>query len=186
MINLFKKGILFIYSIAIRKMFISKVLKINILTLDLMNYVGLLEMMGASIGAVCGSTITGVPTPLGTALGILVGKHLGNLADSELKEINKTLRIVDKRNDHYHFSDKTENSLVKKFDECTNILLENLLFAIAHLSENDKKSDDDTILTKVAMNLFNCKDSRFSCMFIANLMNDEKIRKNILEMIKTT
>ena len=180
MINLFKKGILFFYSIAIRKMFISKILKINILTLGLMNYVGLLEMMGASIGAVCGST------PLVTALGILVGKHLGNLADSELKEINKTLRIVDKRNEHYHFSDKTENSLVKKFDECTNILLENLLFAIAHLSENDKKSDDDTILTKVAMNLFNCKDSRFSCMFIANLMNDEKIRKNILEMIKTT
>ena len=184
MIKLFKKCALFFYSIAIRKMFISKVLKINILTLDLMNYVGLLETMGASVGAVCGSAITGVPTPLVTALGILVGKHLGKLADCELKEINKTLRIVDKRND-YRFSDKTENSLVEKFDECTNILLENLLFAISHLSENDKKSDDDTILSKVAMNLFNCKDSRFSCLFIAELMNDEKIRKNILEMIKT-
>lgn len=165
-------------------MFISKVLKINILTLDLMNYIGLMEMMGASIGAACGATITGIPTPLGTALGILVGKHLGSLADSELNEINKTLKIVDKRNDDNHFSDKTQNSLVKKFSECTNILLENLLFAISHLSENDKKSDDDTILSKVAMNLFNCKDSRFSCLFIANLMNDEKIRKNILEMIK--
>ena len=184
MINFIKKGALFFYSF-VSKRFFSKVLKINILTIDMMNYIGALEMMGATIGATCGSTVTGIPTPLGTAIGILVGKKIGNRADEELREVNKRLKIIDRKRDEFSHNDKTEKLLVEKFDNCIDEFLNFLIFNVQNLSDEDKKLNDKELLTKFVLNMFKTKgQTRFSCLFIAELMSDEKIREKVLEIIK--
>jgi hypothetical protein len=167
-------------------MFLSSVLKINILTLDIANHAGFMKIMGGSVGAVCGSVLSavGIPPNLGTSLGILIGKNIGDVADSELREINQKLKIAKNKNDEFLENEKVEQMLVNKFDKSISSILNTIATNINRLSEEDKKLCDDGILTKLVLNIFQDEDRDFSSLFFANLFSDERIRENLIKIIK--
>ena len=179
---------LFFYSFFVRKMILSNVLKINIITLDIANYVGLLEIMGAATGASCGSLLStvGVPAPLGVTLGMLVGKNVGKIADEELKEINKKLKIVSDKNESFIKKEKVEQKLVSGLNDGISEILNVLIENTNKLTEEDKKLEDKEVFQKFSFNVFqNIKEDKFTKSLFEKLLSDEKIKKNILEIIKT-
>ena len=183
---IFDKVKLFFYSFLIRKMFLSRVLKINIMTLDIANRTGFMGIMGGAVGAACGSALSavGIPPPLGTALGILIGKNIGDVADGELREINQKLKIVKDKNDKFLENEKVEQMLVDKFDKSISSILNTIVTNINRLSEEDKKLSDDGILAKLVLNIFQDEDREFSSLLFANLFSDERIRENLIKIIK--
>ena len=183
---IFNKIKLFFYSFLIRKMFLSSVLKINILTLDIANHAGFMGTMGGSVGAVCGSALSavGVPTVLGTSLGILIGKNIGDVVDGELREINQKLKIVKDKNDKFLENEKVEQMLVNKFNKSISSILNTIAININWLSEEDKKLCDDGVLTKLVLNIFQDEGREFSSLLFANLFSDERIRENLIKIIK--
>ena len=88
--NVFKKFKLFFYSFLFRKMFLSRVLKINIITIELLNHTGLIKSMSGAIGAVCGSQLVsaGIPITFGTPLGLHIGNFVGNIIFSKQVSIS--------------------------------------------------------------------------------------------------
>ena len=183
--SIFKKLKLFFYSFLLRKMFLSNILKINILTIDLMNYTGLLKTTGATVGAVCGTALVkyGIPPSIGQSLGLAVGSFIGNKADEDLKSINDKLKIVNDRNNKYLENEKFEKYLIKHFDSCINNVIDVLIKSASCLSKEDME-DDDKILSKMSIYIYNNSKSVFENIFFAELMSNEKIRENLIKFVK--
>ena len=185
--KLFKKAKLFFYSFLFRKMFLSRVLKINIITVELLNHTGLIKSMSGTIGAVCGSHLTGagIPITIGTPLGLHIGNFVGNIIDNELKEINNKVKLIDRSNDNYLENQKLESLLTIKLSNCIDDILDEFLLAYNFLTDDDKRLEDESLLNKFNWIMTNMEKKKFSNLFLSELLSDEKIRKILLEMIKT-
>ena len=183
--NVFKKLKLFFYSFLLRKMFLSNILKINILTIDLINHVGLLKTMGATVGATYGTSLVkyGITPSIGQSLGLAIGSFIGNKADEDLKSINDKLKIVNDRNDKYLENEKFEKHLTSHFDKCINHVIDVLIKSASCLSKEDME-DDEKILSKMSIYIYNNGKSVFENVFFAELMSNEKIRENLIEFVK--
>ena len=184
--KVFEKFKLFFYSFLFRKMFLSRVLKINIITVELLNHTGLIKSMSGAIGAVCGSHLVGagIPITIGTPLGLYVGNFVGNIIDNELKEINNKVKLIDRSNDNYLENKKIESLLTIKLSNCIDDILDEFLLAYNFLTDDDKRLEDDALLNKFNWIMTNMEKKKFSNLFLSELLSDEKIRKILLEMIK--
>ena len=183
----FKNVKLFFYSFLFRKLFLSRILKINIVTIDLLNHSGLIKTMSGTIGAVCGSNLVGfgIPITIGAPLGLYVGSFIGNIVDNELKEINGKVKLIDKSNEKYLYDEKVENLLTKRLSHCIDDVLDEFLLAYNFLTDEDKKLEDEALLTKFNLIMMSMEKKKFSNLFLCELMSDEKIRKILAKMIKT-
>lgn len=180
---------LFFYSFVIRDLFLTKILKINILTVDILHYTGMVKKLGGLAGGAAGASLTtcGIPPIIGTPLGVAIGSIIGSFIDKELYKINNTVKVIDNKNDEYVDQHKTELYISNKINDAVNQLLQLIQTTIQNdISDQDKKLNDDSLISKLTLYVMNNKDSKsmFSNLFLANLLSDVDVKKQLIELIK--
>lgn len=176
---------LFLHSFLMKDVFMSKILKINILTCDILHSTRSIQKLGYIAGVTIGSSLTayGIPPFIGIPLCASIGKFIGKQLDKELNEINNSFKTL---NDKNQKSIQTDNKyLIIKLNKHINDLLDFLIFHVQKLSSEDKQLNDDEILTKLYLQMLKSKKKKnFSNAFIADLLSDDEVRNEILKLIK--
>ena len=170
--RIYKNLKLFFYSFLFRKIFLSKLLKIHILTVQLLHKTGTIKILGGTAGGMAGGAIKPQLSFILIPLGAIIGSAIGGLIDEQLYQINKKIKSIDKSNDEYI----QNNQIIQtKLHNCIVDILQDIIY----IAENYKETNTEKQVLEIINNKISNKyfDNRYK------LTDNEKIKQKLIQLI---